>query len=109
LHLIRIKFQRVAAAELTLDSTTGAISGTPTGTGSSAAFTIQLTDAAKDTSTFSFNIKVAADTKTTIQDTPADGHRIVTSISGTTVNVAYGITASQLTGTIESTDGSMQS
>ncbi len=60
-------------AGLTL-STSGAISGTPTGSASSTSFTVRVTDSASNTATASFSITVAAGVTITTSTSLADGY-----------------------------------
>ena len=55
-----------------------------------------------------FQFRSDNDTNTSIQDNPTDNGTIVQSISGNTIAVSSGTTDSQLTGAIQSTDGSTQ-
>jgi len=80
-------------------------------TGSTALLTGDelIVTAADGAATATYAVSVAASSDTSLMDAAADGGTYVTSIVGTTIGVAYGTTADDLTGALTSTDGSTQS
>jgi YVTN family beta-propeller protein len=58
--------------------------------------------------TYTSDIVSPLSSNTSIQDTTTDNSKIVTGISGSTINVVYGTTDAQLKAVIQSTDGSTQ-